>query len=236
MRNIRGHNLTHNIVQELGISIVSGVYSSDDKFPIEADLCKQFGASRSVLREAVKMLTAKGLIGSRPRQGTRIEPESNWNLLDPDILGWLLERKLDIDLLEEFTEIRLAVEPLAAALAAKRAKDSDLLLLQSSLERMQAAERGDDDPYESNIAFHVAVLTASRNRLLEQLQGMVSTALRFSIRLTNRIKGVNFANVEAHGAVASAIIAGKPKAAANAMAIIIDEVMEVIQTYKETNC
>ena len=234
MRHIPGHNLTYSIVQELGASIVSGVYSSDNKFPIEADLCKQLGASRSVLREAVKMLAAKGLVGARPRQGTWIEPENNWNFLDPDVLGWLLERKLDIELLEEFTEMRLAIEPLAAAMAAKRATDRDLALIKTSLARMQAAEQGDDDPHESDIAFHISILVASNNRLIGQLQGLISTALRFSIRLTNRFKGVEIASVEAHEAVANAIAARRPKAAAKAMTSIIDEAMELIQTHKKT--
>lgn len=234
MRHMPGHNLTYSIVQELGASIVSGVYSSDDKFPIEADLCKQFGASRSVLREAVKMLTAKGLVGARPRQGTWIEPEDHWNFLDPDVLRWLLERKLDISLLEEFTQVRRAIEPLAAALAAERATESDLLQIRNSLARMLAAEQGEDDPYESDIAFHLAVITASRNRLIGQLQELISTALRFSIRMTNRFKGVEFASVEAHEAVANAIIAKKPKAAAKAMTGIIDEAVELITTYKNS--
>ena len=234
MRHMPGHNLTYSIVQELGASIVSGQYSPDDKFPIEADLCIQFGASRSVLREAVKMLTAKGLVGARPRQGTWVEPEDHWNFLDPDVLRWLLERKFDISLLEEFTQVRRAIEPLAAALAAERATEQDLLVIRSSLERMLAAERGEDDPYESDVAFHLAIITASGNRLIGQLQELISTALRFSIRLTNRFKGVEFASVEAHEAVAKAIIAGKPKAAAKAMTGIIDEAMELITTYKNS--
>ena len=233
MRRMPGYNLTHGIVQKLGASIVSGAYSRDDKFPTEADLCKQFGTSRSILREAVKMLTAKGLVGARPRQGTWVESEHHWNFLDPDVLGWLLERKLDIALLEEFTEMRLAVEPLAAALAAERAEESDLLLIQNSLARMRAAERGDDDPYESDIAFHVAVLMASRNRLMGQLQELIGTALRFSIRLTNRFKGVEFASVEAHEAVAEAIARRRPKAAAKAMTFIINEAMELIRNCKK---
>ena len=234
MRHMPGHNLTYSIVQELGASIVSGQYSPDDKFPIEADLCIQFGASRSVLREAVKMLTAKGLVGARPRQGTWVEPEDHWNFLDPDVLRWLLERKFDISLLEEFTQVRRAIEPLAAALAAERATEQDLLLIRNSLERMLAAEQGEDDPYESDVAFHLAIITASGNRLIGQLQELISTALRFSIRLTNRFKGVEFASVEAHEAVAKAIIAGKPKAAAKAMSRIIDEAMELITTYKNS--
>lgn len=233
MRNKPGQNLTYSIVQELGRSIVAGAYSADDKFPIEAELCEKFMASRSVLREAVKMLTAKGLVGARPRQGTWVEPESNWNFLDPDVLEWLLVRKLDIRLLEEFTEMRLAVEPLAAALAAERASESDLLLIRDSLARMQAAEKGRDDPNESDIAFHIAVLTASRNRLIGQLEELISTALRFSIRLTNRFKGVGFASVEDHKAVADAIAGRKPEAAAKAMTGIINEAMALIKAHDE---
>src|SRR5215469_13024195 len=119
MHQPRGQNLTHSIVQNLGIAIVTGNYSVKKPFPVEAELCKHYGASRSVLREAVKMLTAKGLLGARPRQGTWVQPEENWNLLDPDVLRWLLERKPWIDLLIEFTQVRLAIEPAAAALAAQ---------------------------------------------------------------------------------------------------------------------
>ena len=205
MRNKSGQNLTHSIVQELGMLIVGGGYPLDEKFPIEAELCGKYGASRSVLREAVKMLSAKGLVSSRPRFGTWVEPETNWNILDPDVLRWLLERKPDLELFEEFTEMRLAVEPLAASLAAERGSEGDLLLIRSSLERMQAAEKGYDDPLESDIAFHLAILTASRNRLFIQLHELVSTALHFSIRLTNRFKGVKIASVADHELVACAI-------------------------------
>src|SRR6185295_2072800 len=159
----RGQNLTYSIVHNLGVAIVTGVYSKQNPFPVEAELCRQYGASRSVLREAVKMLTAKGLLGARPRHGTWVEPEDKWNLLDPDILGWLLERKFSPELLIEFSEIRLSVEPGAAALAARAAGPEEKAAIRSAIERMQAAERGDDDSLESDIAFHVAVLRASMN-------------------------------------------------------------------------
>jgi DNA-binding FadR family transcriptional regulator len=114
-----GQNLTYRIVQALGVAIVSGTYTVKNPFPIEAELCRQYGASRSVLREAVKMLTAKGLLSARPRQGTWVQPEEHWNLLDPDVLRWLMERKPSYALLREFALVRLAVEPKAAALAAR---------------------------------------------------------------------------------------------------------------------
>ena len=115
---VRGQNLTYSIANHIGIAIVTGVYSADNPIPIEAELCREYDASRPVLREAVKMLTAKGLLGARPRRGTWVQPEDKWNLLDPDVLGWLLERKFSPALLIEFTEMRLAVEPGAATLAA----------------------------------------------------------------------------------------------------------------------
>src|ERR1700722_11814809 len=225
---VRGRNLTYSIANHIGIAIVTGVYSSDNPIPIEAELCREYDASRPVLREAVKMLTAKGLLGARPRRGTWVQPEDKWNLLDPDVLGWLLERKFSPALLIEFTEMRLAVEPGAATLAATVGGPEEKAAISHAIERMQAAERGDDDPLDSDIAFHVAVLRASRNRFYAQLTGFTSTALRFSIRMTNRYKGVRLASVADHKKVADAIIAGKAGAAGEAMRRLIQEALEII--------
>lgn len=224
----RGQNLTYSIAHSLGVAIVTGVYSTNNPLPIESELCRQYNASRTVVREAVKMLTAKGLVGARPRLGTRVEPESNWNLLDPDVLGWLLERKFSPALLIEFTEIRLAIEPAAATLAARRAGPAEKAAIQNGIERMQAADRGEDDPLESDIAFHVAVLAAARNRFYAQLAGFTATALRFSIRTTNRYKGVQLASVADHKKVADAISAGRAAAAGEAMRKLIQEALELM--------
>ncbi len=230
---VRGQNLTYSIAHKLGVAIVTGVYSADNPIPIEAELCRQYAASRSVLREAVKMLTAKGLLGSRPRLGTWVQPEDNWNLIDPDVLGWLLERKFSPALLMEFMEIRLAVEPGAATLAARVAGPAEKAAIRGAIERMKAADNGNDDPLESDIAFHVAVLRASRNRFYAQLTGFTSTALRFSIRTTNRYKGVQLASVADHKKIADAIIAGRPVAAGEAMRKLIQEAMDLIAKQQE---
>ena len=162
MRTTHGRSFTHDIVQRLGQEIVCGVYGAQNPFPIEAELCKRLGVSRSVLREAVKMLTTKGLLNARPRQGTWVEPETNWNLLDPDVLRWFLERKFSPTLLLEFTQVRLAIEPMAASMAARLATDEAKAAIVAGLGRMKAAERGEDDPLESDIAFHVAILRGER--------------------------------------------------------------------------
>jgi len=223
-----GRNVTYTIVQELGIDIVTGVYSDKKNFPVEEELCRRFDASRTVLREAVKMLTAKGLLSARPRQGTRVLPESSWNLLDPDILRWMLERKYSSELLVNFNEVRLAMEPQAAALAARSAGPKEKKAVNDAIERMRAAEKGEDDPLESDIAFHVAVLNATRNPFYMHLTELTATALRFSIRTTNRYKGVRLANVADHKKVADAIVTGKPSVASEAMRKMIQEVLDLI--------
>lgn len=226
-------SLTQQIVNELGLRIVRGEYSGENSFPIEAILCEQFGVSRSVLRESVKMLTSKGLLRARPRQGTWVQPEKAWNLLDPDVLRWLLERKFSIDLLSDFTEIRMAIEPQAAAFAAMRATKAEKKKIAEALNRMQDAEKGDDDPLLSDIAFHVALLEASGNRFFSQLRDMVDTALRISIRLTNQYKGVPLASISDHRKVYDAIEAGDPEGARAASMYLVKEANELIVAAKE---
>lgn len=223
-----GRNLTARIVHDLGRAIVTEQYATGDPFPVEADLCRQFNASRPVVREAVKMLTAKGLLSARPRQGTRVEPESQWNLLDPDVLRWLLERKFSIDLLVEFTDVRLAIEPRAAALAAETATGAQRAQIMAAIDRMVAADNGDDDALAADIAFHVAVLNASNNRFLRQFTDLAETTLRFSIRRTNEYKGVPRASAEDHKRVADAITAGDAKRAAREMEMLIAGALELL--------
>jgi DNA-binding FadR family transcriptional regulator len=219
-------NLTYGIVEQLGLAIVTGAYGSRDEFPTEAALCKQFGVSRSVLREAVKMLTAKGLLGARPRQGTRIEPEEYWNLLDPDVLRWLLEREFSLSLLKEFTQVRLAIEPMAAAIAAERASDEHVQPIRNAIANMMAAENGLYDPLSADIEFHVAVLRASGNRFFLELRDLIESALRISIRVTHQYKAAG--NVEDHKKILDAIETGNPRRARRDMEALLTEVMDLI--------
>lgn len=222
-----GQNLTSAIVEELGHAVVARAYGRNDPFPIEAELCKQFGASRTVLREAVKMLTAKGLLRARPRQGTWVQAENHWNLLDPDVLRWLMERKFSLQLLAEFTEVRLAVEPMAAMIATSNATEADLARIHEAIDRMKAATRGEDDPLESDIAFHVAVLHATGNRFYARLEDVIRAALHISIKFTNSYKGA-LGDVDAHRKVLDAIEAKQPQRAYKLMETILREVMDLI--------
>jgi len=214
------------MLDALGKAIVTGAYDGA-RFPTEAEIAAQHGVSRSVTREAVKMLTAKGLLTARPRKGTSVQPSSQWNLFDPDVLRWLLERKFSLELLRHFSELRIAIEPGAAGLAARRRDPAGLDAIRAGFRRMEAAEAGEDDTLESDIAFHIAVLNASGNPFYMQFRDLVETALRSSIRFTNRFVG-RTASLPAHKAVMDAIEAGIPFAADTAMAAIIADVMGLI--------
>ncbi len=221
-------NLTFGIVEDLGAAVVSGRYSTANPLPVEAELCRHYGVSRPILREAVKMLTAKGLIGARPRQGTWIEPEESWNLLDPDVLRWLLERKYSPQLLIHFNEIRLGVEPTAAALAAERATPEAQGRIESALQAMAEAEEGRGDPLAADIGFHVAILRASDNPFYLQLTDFVRTALRFSITRTNAVEG-RLASLAEHRRVATAISQRQPLEAHSAMQDLIEGAIKAIR-------
>jgi len=224
-------NLTFGMLEQLGRAIVTGRYDNE-RFPTEDELTAHYAVSRTVTREAVKMLTAKGLLRAKPRAGTKLQPRPDWSFFDPDVLRWLLERKFSLDLLRHFNELRTAIEPQAAALAARAGPGPTHDAIEAGLQRMEAAENGEDDVLEADIAFHIAVLEASANPFFLQFRDMVATALQTSIRFTNRFKG-HSADVAAHRAVFTAIQAGDAQGARAAMAAIIGEVMDFIQSADE---
>jgi DNA-binding FadR family transcriptional regulator len=221
-----GGNLTYGMLNVLGKSIVTGHYD-DQAFPTEADLAKHYDVSRSVVREAVKMLSAKGLLTARPRKGTSVQSKEYWNLFDIDVLRWLLDRKFSLFLLRQFSELRQAIEPAAAALAARHCTPQGLEAITAGYARMEAAEADLDDPLEADIAFHVSILEASANPFYGQFRDVVATALQTSIRFTNRFKG-RTASLPQHRAVLDAIVQRKPDEAGAAMGILIADVMLLI--------
>src|SRR3954468_5263911 len=228
-----GRNLTFGLLDALGRAIVTGAYDTE-RFPTEAELAAQHMVSRSVTREAVKMLTAKGLLTARPRKGTTIQPASSWNLFDPDVLRWLLERKFSLDLLRQFSELRIAIEPAAAALAAREAGPRAVAAIEAGYARMEAVERDEDDALEADVAFHLAILNACGNPFYRQFRDVVATALQTSIRFTSRFNGrapnlqLQRASLPAHRAVLDAIRAHDEPGAHEAMRVIISDVMDLI--------
>lgn len=230
MKALPRQNLTHQLTHDLGIAIVKGVYPVGQGMPSEADLCVMYNVSRSSTREAVKMLSAKGLISSRPKQGIRVLPESSWNMFDTDVLTWILSSKPSLALLKEFTQVRLAIEPQAAALAAINATYEQLEDIENALTRMVEADQGLDDPLDADIAFHTSVLVASGNRFFVQLTEFIGTALKVSIRYTNKVKGVPGADVQQHADILNAIKSRNSEKAYNAVMTILEEALELIES------
>ena len=131
------------VVDELGRRVVGGQWSAGSPLPNEDDLAADLGVSRSVVREAIKVLQAKGLVEVRPKTGTRVRARRAWHLLDADVVGWLyadLERGDELGDLREFHEVRVTIEAAAARLAAGRRTDEQLAEIEANERRVEAAD------------------------------------------------------------------------------------------------
>src|SRR5215471_2595671 len=143
--SLQRQNLPEQVVREIGLSIMRNDFKPGEALLSEPELSLQFNVSRPVLREALKLLSAKGLIESRPKTGTRVRPRSDWNLLDPDVLAWQLEAGPTREFLRDALELRQLIEPAAARLAAGRATDEEIAALQAAFTAM--SEAGDLDAW-----------------------------------------------------------------------------------------
>jgi GntR family galactonate operon transcriptional repressor len=183
---LRKRNLFAHTVDLLGNRIVGGDYKPGDTLPNETELCRALGASRSVVREAVKSLASKGLLEPRTRIGTRVLPSAHWNLLDIDVLGWRYASMPRTQFFRELFEIRRMIEPQAAALAAERAVDADLDAIGNAYRDMTAAEHDSEAAIDADIRFHRAILAAGHNDLLLQMGALISAGLLVSFRISSQ--------------------------------------------------
>jgi GntR family transcriptional regulator, galactonate operon transcriptional repressor len=183
--NRKKRNLFAHVVEELGTRIVRGDISPDDSFPNEADLGLEFGASRSVIREAVKSLAARGLIESRTRTGIRVLPPHQWNLLDAEVLSWRYSVMPAAQFYNELFEVRLMIEPKAAALAAERATPQALAEIQKAFAEMTEASNRGVSGIDADLRFHRAILAASQNALLLQMGNIIAVGLYISHQISS---------------------------------------------------
>lgn len=224
-------NLTQQVTHKLGLAIINGDYSVGEGMPSEAILCEQYGVSRSSTREAVKMLSAKGMISSRPKKGILVLPESNWNLFDSDVLSWILKSKPSLNLLREFTQVRYAIEPVAAKLAAQNATPIQVKQLEDALYKITHAASDDlDEQLDAHIFFLNSILLASGNRFFIQLTQFVEAALRVSIRYTNSVKGVKNTDGTFHAKVFTAIQQGDAQTSFQLVHDILVDALALIES------
>ena len=201
------------VVHTIGLQIVSGQLKAGDPLPPEDELTSDLAVSRTVLREAVRVLAAKGLVQARPKIGTRVRDRSEWNILDPDVLSWRTEASHDQKLYEETTEVRLAIEPLAARLAATRATDEQVAAITEAFAGMEAGV--DDQPayLAADLEFHTRILASCHNELLEHLGRVLRAVLRATFSLTTTPSRSRRRALPLHRAILEGIVAGDEDAA-----------------------
>ena len=200
-------SLATQIVQELGRRIVAGAYGQGDLLEDEGTLAARYQVSRSVIRDAVKILVGKGLLEVRRGIGTRVRSRSAWALLDDDVLAWHQSAPVSHAFLQQLTDLRLVIEPKAARWAAERGTAEGHALIAEAQARMEQEKGSIDDFVVADALFHRAVLRAADNEFLLAMESAVFSALLISIRLTNRDPRENEESIPFHRAVADAILA-----------------------------
>ncbi|MFC3126446.1 FadR/GntR family transcriptional regulator [Pseudoroseomonas globiformis] len=217
-------NLYGQVQEKLGRQIATGTLPPGP-LPPEKLLSEQLGVSRVVLREAVKALAAKGMVSVGPSIGTRVLPRSNWHLLDAEVLDWHSAETLDRNTIADLIELRRIIEPEAARLAARRATSEDLAGIRGAYRRMEAAtvalHQRPDDYVLADAGFHTAVLVASHNQFLCQMQAALSQLLRLGFSLSSRHPGGAASTLPFHEALLHCLERRDPDAAAEAVHVLI---------------
>lgn len=211
------------VVRKIGADILGGRYTEGAVLPNEAAIAVEYGVSRTSVREAVKVLSAKGLIEARPRTGLRVRPRDEWNMLDPAVFSWHPDPGADADLLAGLLETRRIIEPAAAALAALRGTAADLAAMEAALNGMSAAiPHNLEACCEADLDFHSALIMATHNIVLRGLIGTIRAALISTFAVTNKLMATQSNGLESHRKVLEHIRMRDTAGARTAMAALLD--------------
>jgi len=217
------HSGHAGVARAIGIDIISGRFPEGAKLPGDLVLMPRFGVSRPVLRESVKTLAAKGLLTTKTKVGTVVRERAAWNMFDPDVLAWHLDAGIDERFLSDLAEIRLAVEPRAAALAARRRSEAELTGMRAALARMEEpASHAAAAFAEADLALHLLIAQASGNTFMRSMGAVIEAALRASFLLSAPCGPTAYgAVVAAHCSIIDAIALRDAEKAASAMEAVI---------------
>lgn len=221
------------IVHDLGMRIVVGEFKVGERLPAEAIQLADYEVSRPVLREAIRVLVAKGLVRSRQRAGAIVRPRSEWHLLDPDVLYWLIQARPQPEFVETLLTVRRVFEPAAAALAAKAATEAELQGIADAYSRMEAASTA-DELLEPDLAFHRRIAEATHNDLLAYIGNMLSLALRESIKLSSKLPNTHALSLPRHKAILTALLARDPLAAHQSTLVQLKETRDDLSVILES--
>ncbi len=222
-------NVLGNTLDRLGEAIVAGRYAPGGGIPPEPMLCEELGVSRTVVREAVKSLVAKGLVSTGPKVGTRVLPAEQWNWFDPDVVAWQSKAGLTREFLREVQELRRLVEPAAVRMAAERASADDIAAVEAAYAGMKDAIEHGGDYVRHDLAFHQGLLRASHNRMVVQMSKALSALLRTSFEISTSKPHGPATSLPLHRAVLDGVIARNPARAEKAALVLIDSARDDIE-------
>jgi DNA-binding FadR family transcriptional regulator len=229
-RQTRPRSAFHTVLRGIGIGIVAGEFPVGQTLPGKDALMRRFGVSNTALREALKTLEAKGMVGARTKVGYWVEEKDHWNQLDEDLLGWQLELGVDSRFIGRLFEMRQSIEPTAAALAALRRDDAQIARLYEFAGQMLNAGFDRQRFTDADLSFHLTVIEASGNPMMRSIGALVGAALAASFRLSapsDSMEQLNRSYAQ-HCAIADAIKSGDPQAAADAMMTVIEQGRSII--------
>lgn len=222
-------NVHGNTLDLLGEQIVAGRYPPGSSIPPEHALCEELGVSRTVIREAVKSLVAKGLIVTGPKVGTRVLAEEQWNWFDPDVVIWQSKAGLSREFLRDLQELRRVVEPAGVRLAAERATAQDIAEIETAYAGMKDAIDNGGDYVFHDLRFHQGLLRACHNRMVVQMSKALGALLRTSFEISTSRPDGPASSLPLHRAVLDAVIARAPQRAEKAILVLIDGAREDIE-------
>jgi DNA-binding FadR family transcriptional regulator len=215
------------IAATLGAEILSGVRPSGSRLPSMDEMFQLFGVSRLVVREVMRTLAAKGMVTSKARVGTKVSDPAQWNWLDPQVLDWRGKVGLDQVFLTQLTQIRLALEPAAASLAAENRTEQDLGTLRMALKEMYGAGANHQKFSKADQSFHDAVIAATHNPFFYASNSATKVALFSFLNMISlgvmANERTHILSAAQHEKIFEAIEAKKSKAAAQAMVRVIKD-------------
>lgn len=214
---------TARVVEDLGLAIVSERQPEGSLLPGDGELMERYGVSRTVLREAIKTLSAKGLLQAKARIGTRVRSRSDWNMFDPDVLLWHAQVGLAPEFLVHLGEMRLALEPEAAALAAERRSAEQLASMEGWFAQMSTPGIGHQDFVHADLGLHLAIAEAAGNPFLLSISTLIEVALDAMLRVSSPVESPArlTQSLAQHKAIISAIAARKAEGARKAMRVVV---------------
>ena len=220
----RGRPAHIELAQQLGVGIVTGRKPPGTVLPGEIELAEQMGVSRSVIRESLRMLSAKGLVESKPKAGTRVKERRDWNLLDPELLGWMFEgAPPTLSFVRSLFQLRLIVEPAAAELAAAKRSARQLSKMGHALEEMSTYRLSSEIGRAADQLFHATILEATDNELLVSLSASIGAAVHWTTFFKYRGHRDARDPMPEHRALFEAIANSDASAARDATTILVEQ-------------